>query len=303
MEEMHSCSCCLVRPPEKGLKTLYKHLGKTEIYYDMLKDCFDINLGMGNDECGICEVCVGRLRDASDFKLQVQRCQAEMHARLKGVLSTSDKFKIKSEKAGGDETPIRDIKMEKSDVDMVADGEVVSVTIFTHTQTSRSPGTSAKPVTTATSRGRVVECDICYKTFDTKNANTRLMIHRRSHTGEKPYACKLCNKRFAQRSHLNTHNAFHMGKFRFSCEQCDARFYQKNQYDVHMRGHTGSRPFSCENCKKSFIQKGHLTRHKRKCDPIHVEPGEIPCKLEYSDDTVDLTCDICKKTICRRKRL
>lgn len=68
---------------------MYNHLGKTEIYYDMLRDCFNINLGMGNDECGICEVCVGRLRDASNFKHQVQRSQAELQARLKGVITAS----------------------------------------------------------------------------------------------------------------------------------------------------------------------------------------------------------------------
>ncbi|XP_048003896.1 uncharacterized protein LOC125240093 [Leguminivora glycinivorella] len=125
MEELHSCSCCLVRPPERGLRTLYKHLGKTEVYHEMLKDCFDINLGIGNEECGICEVCVGRLRDANDFKMQVKRSQAELQSRFKGVITASDKLKIKLEKAAGEENIIGDIKLEKSEVEM-ADGEVVS---------------------------------------------------------------------------------------------------------------------------------------------------------------------------------
>ncbi|XP_063390595.1 uncharacterized protein LOC134676196 [Cydia fagiglandana] len=125
MEDLHACSCCLLRPPEKGLKVMYKHLGKTEIYCDMLRDCFNINLSMGNEECGICEVCVVRLRDASDFKQQVQRSQAELRAQLTGAIAASNKLKIKLEKALEDETIIRDIKVEKSAVEM-ADGEVVS---------------------------------------------------------------------------------------------------------------------------------------------------------------------------------
>ncbi|XP_048001266.1 uncharacterized protein LOC125238028 [Leguminivora glycinivorella] len=76
---MDSCRCCLQCPPDKDLTTPYIHLGKTEIYLEMLQDCFDIKLPMdGSGSCGICSACVGRLRDASDFKLQVQRSQAEL---------------------------------------------------------------------------------------------------------------------------------------------------------------------------------------------------------------------------------
>ncbi|XP_063542363.1 uncharacterized protein LOC134750989 [Cydia strobilella] len=81
MEMMHACRCCLRCPPDKDLTTPYAHLGRTEIYADMIKECFDINLVVGGSgSCGICSACVGRLRDASDFKLQVQRSQAELQA-------------------------------------------------------------------------------------------------------------------------------------------------------------------------------------------------------------------------------
>ncbi|CAH0698504.1 unnamed protein product [Spodoptera exigua] len=73
------CRCCLVRTPDKDLKTQYTILGKSEIYADMLKECFEIQIPLSpeDDDCGICEVCITRLRDASDFKLQVQECQRE----------------------------------------------------------------------------------------------------------------------------------------------------------------------------------------------------------------------------------
>ncbi|XP_061724032.1 uncharacterized protein LOC133530190 isoform X2 [Cydia pomonella] len=83
MDVMHACRCCLRCPSDKDLETPYTYLGKTEIYADMIKECFDIHLVLGGSgSCGICSTCVGRLRDASDFKLQVQRSHAELQALL-----------------------------------------------------------------------------------------------------------------------------------------------------------------------------------------------------------------------------
>ncbi|XP_061724030.1 uncharacterized protein LOC133530188 isoform X2 [Cydia pomonella] len=85
---MDSCRCCLRCPPDNDLTTPYTHNGKTETFYDMFKECFNIHLVLGGSgSCGICSACVGRLRDASDFKLQVQRSQAELQALLVKVES------------------------------------------------------------------------------------------------------------------------------------------------------------------------------------------------------------------------
>ncbi|XP_048003588.1 zinc finger and SCAN domain-containing protein 12-like isoform X24 [Leguminivora glycinivorella] len=88
MDVLLACRCCLLCPPDKDLTTPHTHLGKTEIYADMIKECFDIQLQLavgGSGSSGICCTCVGRLRDASDFKLQVQRSQAELQARSQGA--------------------------------------------------------------------------------------------------------------------------------------------------------------------------------------------------------------------------
>ncbi|XP_063631842.1 uncharacterized protein LOC134803065 [Cydia splendana] len=58
----------------------------------------DVILG-NDDECGICDVCVGRLRDANSFKLQVQRCQVELQAMLAAALQVQEELEesLKSE--------------------------------------------------------------------------------------------------------------------------------------------------------------------------------------------------------------
>ncbi|XP_013146545.1 PREDICTED: putative zinc finger protein 724 isoform X5 [Papilio polytes] len=70
------CRCCLSEGCYKDLSTEYTWMDDTEIYADMLLDCFDISISQHNDGPNgpnrlICEVCVTRLRDACNFKKQV----------------------------------------------------------------------------------------------------------------------------------------------------------------------------------------------------------------------------------------
>ncbi|XP_026314379.1 uncharacterized protein LOC113226076 [Hyposmocoma kahamanoa] len=95
MSSLIFCRCCLLRPPDKDLKTAYRRLDKIEIYGDMLKECFEIHISIESTECGICEVCITRLRDACDFKMQVQQCQKELQRQA--VVKDEDTAHVKEE--------------------------------------------------------------------------------------------------------------------------------------------------------------------------------------------------------------
>ncbi|CAG9789659.1 unnamed protein product [Diatraea saccharalis] len=70
------CRCCLSEGCYKDMGTEYAWMNETEVYADMLLECFDISISQINDGPNgpnrlICEVCITRLRDACYFKKQV----------------------------------------------------------------------------------------------------------------------------------------------------------------------------------------------------------------------------------------
>lgn len=81
MDIKNPCTCCLIRQSEKDLKATNTWLDKNEVYADMLKECFEINVACEVNEYGICELCISRLRDALDFKHQVMKCQKDLLLR------------------------------------------------------------------------------------------------------------------------------------------------------------------------------------------------------------------------------
>lgn len=123
-----------------------------------------------------------------------------------------------------------------------------------------------------------IKCDICEKTFDKLRS---LAVHKRLHTGEKPYECDICHRRFSLNTILTKHRMTHTGEKPYECDICHQRFRQSSTMNRHRKRHTNQKPHKCDICGQQFLQSITLKRHK------NMHAG------------VRFDCDICKRQFAR----
>ena len=150
-------------------------------------------------------------------------------------------------------------------------------------------------------------CESCKKVFSEK---TRLLIHSRIHSGEKPYVCEDCGFSCAQKDNLRLHKQFKHpilgGQKKFVCLVCSASFLTKSNLSRHSISHTDLKQCVCETCGKAFKDPGALRQHTfshsetdfpcDKCDQRFASPLYLSRHMgrkHPTDGVQPLTCGLC----------
>ncbi|XP_074049528.1 uncharacterized protein LOC141492769 [Macrotis lagotis] len=180
-------------------------------------------------------------------------------------------------------------------------------------------------------------CAECDKSF---KSNTALIIHERSHTGERPYKCLECGKGFPSKGDLKRHGKIHVGKHDgigemlkdapseqallkhrkpdprrpHICLQCGKGFKKAGNLKKHINGHLAERPFVCGQCGQRFRLKQILVSHQRthvgvrpyccpQCGKCFSQKHHLRSHHRVHTGERPFTCSLCSRCFSQKHHL
>nr|XP_033786374.1 DNA-binding protein Ikaros isoform X3 [Geotrypetes seraphini] len=139
-----------------------------------------------------------------------------------------------------------------------------------------------------------LKCDICGIICIGPNV---LMVHKRSHTGERPFQCNQCGASFTQKGNLLRHIKLHSGEKPFKCHLCSYACRRRDALTGHLRTHSVGKPHKCGYCGRSYKQRSSLEEHKERCHNYLQSmglPGNLYSVVKDENNQSETAEDLCK---------
>ncbi|KAF9419598.1 hypothetical protein HW555_003876 [Spodoptera exigua] len=272
MDDLQSnviCRCCLDSGCFKNVLTEYHYSDQKEVYSDMLKATFDIQLSgdLQPTDLHICESCIIRLRDATTFKQMKEAILKSKITRLATSKKKKDKdwSKIAERRGNG---PI----LRENSLKLLANSTIL---IFQWDKSRYRCFCCKEPFS-----------DVNLLREHSKNTHTLKEIEKKIIDKQNRFVkvdvsilkCKLCNETLENLKSLQTHLTdvhdltFELGDHllipfkiggELSCQLCGEKFEVFRLLNIHMNKHYQNQV--CHICGAGFSTALFLTIHKSRC--------------------------------------
>jgi len=179
--------------------------------------------------------------------------------KSKSVKRPKHKTKQSIKRTKSDRRSLQKVSVkDESEIDHLPNGSLLPESSLTCLEEPSEAGTGGQALLDSSTQSYV--CETCGRSFTKKE---RLILHERTHTGERPYECKTCGRRFSLAGNLRRHLPLHSSHKPFMCELCGRTFIRRAYLEDHLAVHVTAHPYACSLCPKRFNSGGQLRLHFR----------------------------------------
>ncbi|OXA49683.1 myoneurin [Folsomia candida] len=131
-------------------------------------------------------------------------------------------------------------------------------------------------------------CPLCSQKY--RNPAELALHHRRTHTGETPFACPHCESAFITTVSRERHiEKMHWTEPPLKCTYCPKAFFRHHRLTAHIGTHTKQKNYVCEICAQAFSQPTFLKYHQTTHPELNLEAYRCTaCDKIFSNPTKEV---------------